>query len=163
MGSINTQLTIREAAQRDLDTVVDLWEELISFHHDLDNRHWVRAEDGDGKFRDWTAESLEKHDRLLLVGEVQQTVVGFIHGLLQSAPPPLASRLGGFITDLVVADGFRRCGVASRLVTAAEQWLKDQGAEQVTANVAVRNQISASFWGKQGFETWTQTMWKALS
>lgn len=160
--SDNGPLTVREATQADLDAVVDLWKELMALHHELDNRHWIRAEDGGRGYREWVAESVVREDRLLLVAEVGDRVVGFLHGLLKDAPPPLAPRLNGHVTDLAVSESFRRNGVGSQLVTAAQEWFGKHGAHGITVNVAVRNRNSRSFWGIMGFEPWTQTMWKAL-
>jgi GNAT superfamily N-acetyltransferase len=160
--SDNGPVTVREATPGDLDAVLDLWKDLMALHHELDNRHWVRAEDGGRGYREWVAESVVEEDRLLLVAEAEDTVVGFLHGLLKDAPSPMAPRLNGHVTDLAVAEEFRRNGVGSQLVTAAQEWFKKRGANGLTVNVAVRNSNGRSFWGNMGFEPWTQTVWKAL-
>jgi GNAT superfamily N-acetyltransferase len=66
------------------------------------------------------------------------------------------------VTDLAVSESYRRNGLGSQLVTAAQEWFTKRGAQGFTVNVAVRNPNSRSFWGTMGFEPWTQTMWKAL-
>jgi ribosomal protein S18 acetylase RimI-like enzyme len=156
-------VTIREAAHQDLDAVVALWEELMAIHHGLDSRFRIRAGDGPKLYRDWVGETLAGDDRVLLVAEIDGTVVGFIHGYLKPSPPPMTPKLGGAVSDLVVADSHRRRRVGTRLVEAASDWFREKGAVEVTLNAAVRNQGASEFWHATGFEPWTQTMWKPLA
>jgi ribosomal protein S18 acetylase RimI-like enzyme len=154
---------IREGEHEDLDAVAALWDELTGLHHALDNRFWIRAEDGREKYGDWVAEGLDEDDRMLVVAETRGRVVGFIHGMLKDAPAPLAPKLIGHVTDLVVAEGHRRRGVGTRLVEAASRWFREKDAQELTLNAAVCNRRAREFWEAMGFEPWTQTLWKPLA
>ena len=154
---------IREGGQEDLDAVAALWEELTGLHHALDNRFWIRAEDGREKYRDWVAEGLDEGDRMLVVAEAQGRVVGFIHGMVKDAPTPLAPKLTGQVTDLIVAEGHRGRGVGTRLVEAASRRFREKDAQELILNAAVCNKPAREFWEAMGFEPWTQTLWKPLA
>ena len=107
-------------------------------------------------------EALEKPERLLLVAEHEGLVVGFLHGLLRGAPVPMAPRLSGCITDVVVSERHTRAGIGTALLVAAEQWFAAQGAKDITMTVAVHNPRGRNFWLNSGFEPWTETMRKPL-
>ena len=157
------EVIIREGGQEDLDAVAALWEELTSLHHALDNRFWIRAEGGCEKYSRWVAEGLDDDRWVLIVAEAQGRVVGFIHGMLKEAPPPLAAKRTGHVTDLIVAEGHRHRGVGPRLVEAASRWFRDKQAQELTLNAAVCNRPAREFWEAMGFEPWTQTLWKPLA
>ena len=154
---------IREGGLEDLDAVAALWEELTGLHHALDNRFWTRAEDGREKYRDWVAEGLAEDDRMLIVAEAGGRVVGFIHGMVKDGPAPLAPKLIGHVTDLIVAEGHRRRGLGTRLVEAASRRFREKDAHELTINAAVCNRRAREFWKTMGFEPWTQTLWKPLA
>jgi len=163
MDTLGTRdVTIRDAERKDLDAIAALWEQLIDLHHELDDRFWIRAHDGSDKFRSWMAEGLAAENRVLIVADVRDEVVGFIHGSVNKSVPVMAPKLVAFVTDLVVAKAHRRCGIGIRLVEAANRWFRQRGAEEVTLNVAVRNREAREFWETMGFEAWTQTLWKPL-
>jgi ribosomal protein S18 acetylase RimI-like enzyme len=153
---------VRKAAEQDLNAVVSLWSSLISFHHDLDRRFWLQADDGEETALAWLGEALAKPGRLLLVAEQDGVVVGFLHGLLRNAPVPMAPRLSGYITDVVVAAKHARQGNGTALLAAAEEWFVAQGAEDVVMTVAVYNQRARRFWLKHGFEPWTLNMRRSV-
>jgi len=157
------EVVIRGAEHGDLDAVAALWEELTSLHHALDNRFWIRADDGREKYRDWVAEGLDQDDRVLVVAEAQGQVVGFIHGMLKDTPPPLASKLTGQVTDLIVDEEHRGRGVGTRLVEAASRWFREKEAQQLMLNAAFCNRPAREFWRSMGFEPWVQTLWKPLA
>ena len=157
------ELVIREGEQEDLDAVAALWEELTRLHHALDNRFWIRAERGRQAYRDWVAEGLDEDSRMLIVAEAAGRVVGFIHGMLKDAPAPLAPRLTGHVTDLIVVEDHRGRGVGTRLVEAASRRFREKEAQELTLNAAVCNRRAREFWGAMGFEPWTQTLWRPLA
>jgi ribosomal protein S18 acetylase RimI-like enzyme len=154
--------TIREADEHDLRAIISLWNGLIAYHCGLDGRFWERAADGDEKIRLWMMEAIEKADRLLLVADQEGVAVAFLHGIVRNSPTPMAPRLSGYITDVVVSEERAHQRIGTALVAAAERWFSDQGAEDVTMTVAVHNQRGKAFWRKNGFEPWTETMHKRL-
>lgn len=155
-------IVIRAATEDDLNAVAKLWEELIQYHNRLDRRFWRQAKDGRAQFRDWMAQTLGSKDRVLLVAEISNRVVGFTHGMLKSSPPPMKPRRSGFITDMAVTQAHRHSGVGRRLMTAVEEWFRRHGADEITLTAAVRNKSGLAFWEAMGFEVWTVNMWRRL-
>ena len=160
--SDSANVRIREALVGDLGGVGDLWEELINLHHGLDSRFWVRAPDGRDRFLDWMREVTSSEDRVLLVAVDSRHVLGFVHGMLKNSPPPMADRLSGFITDMIVARPHRRCGIGRALFEAAQDWFRGRRAQEIKLTAALCNQDAVLFWKEMGLEPWTCSMWKDL-
>lgn len=158
----NAPVTVREAVETDLDRIAELWSEMIDLHHDLDDRFWIRKPDGQNIFREWMATSAGDEKHVLIVAEVDGAVGGFVHGNLTDAPPPVADRLSGYISDVSVGFDYRGKGIGRKLVTAALKRLAEIGAEDVTLLAAVKNDCAVGFYEALGFERHTITMWKSL-
>ena len=57
----------------------------------------------------------------------------------------------GRIIDLVVDAPFRRQGVASALLVAAQDWLRSNGFQQCTLELQIKNEIAIAMTEKLGF------------
>ncbi len=57
-----------------------------------------------------------------------------------------------YIEGLYVEDGFRRKGIAARLVKAAEAWGKEKGCSEIGSDCEIDNQASIDFHTASGFE-----------
>lgn len=99
-------------------------------------------------------------DNLCLVAEVDAEVAGCIEATIQ---PPLETArwqsqrdLGAprlFIGFVQTADRFKRSGVATSLVEAAEQWGREQGAVVAVCDTYIGSPLSVPFWEERmGYE-----------
>jgi GNAT superfamily N-acetyltransferase len=92
-------------------------------------------------------------ENLALVAEVEGNVAGYLEA---SVHPPLEtaecqgqrdlafSRL--FIGVVETADAYKRMGVATRLVEAAEEWGRSQGAVVAVCDTYIDSPLSVPFW-----------------
>jgi len=160
--SSGTTVTVREAADGDLDRVGELWAEMVDFHHDLDARFWVRKPDGNDIFRIWMDSAHGDETRMVLVAEAGGDVVGFVHGQIGGSPPPMEDRVIGMITDIAIAFSHRGKGVGGDLMRAMEEWFKSRGAESISLSAAMKNDCALGFYEHLGFERHIVTMNKVL-
>ncbi len=149
---------IRQAAEADLDAVLDLWEDLIALHTALDERFWRKAPDGRAIMGDWLRQGLSQDDRVLLVAEVDGRVVGFAHATFTNTSPPMVDRRVGLITDVVVSASHRRRGIGRRLMEAGIQRLRDLDAEEIRLSVAPANEPALALYRGLGFEVLSHTL-----
>ena len=158
----DTDVTVRDATEVDLDRIAELWAEMIDLHHDLDERFWRRKPDGQDGFRTWMAESVENEKRVLIIAEVDGRVAGFVHGELVNSPPPMEDKTSAYISDVSVGFEFRGKGIGRKLMDAALAKLAEIGAEDVTLLAAVKNECAVGFYEALGFERHNISMWKSL-
>ena len=69
----------------------------------------------------------------------------------------------GIIHHLCVHPDFRRAGIASRLVSAAEEALQKEGIQKVFGLVFVDNKTANGFWEKQGYSLRTNLNYRNKS
>ena len=117
-----------------------------------------RQPDADGlvEFIEGDTEWREAPENFGRVAEVDGTVAGYIEATIQ---PPMetarwqsqhdlaAARL--FIGFVGTADRFKRTGVATSLVEAAERWGRERGARVATCDTWIDSAISLPFWEKR--------------
>jgi len=98
----------------------------------------------------------------VLVGETQETVVGFAK-LIEFQ---VSRRKFGCILWVAVHPKFRRKGIATALLNAGTGRLKADGAKAIFASVQRRNNASLSVFNRQGFrkmgfvELWRLFSWR---
>ena len=80
-----------------------------------------------------------------LVAEEGKAIAGFI---LAEENPPL-----GHIITLDVAEGFRRKGVGTMLLTEMEQHFAFKGVQSVLLETSVENESGIAFWERHGYRT----------
>ena len=97
-----TEIAIRRAAIKDMEPVLDLWQERMEYHARQDQR-LQPADDGCGHFRQVLQSWMFDDEWRVLVAIANDTVVGFIAGHVAENPPVLALRYHGFIADICVA------------------------------------------------------------
>jgi ribosomal protein S18 acetylase RimI-like enzyme len=95
----------------------------------------------------------ESAENLALVAEVEGEVAGYLEASLQ---PPLEtaewqtqrdlSQPRLFINFVGTADAFKRMGVATRLVEAAEGWGRSKGAAVAVCDTYIDSPLSIPFW-----------------
>ncbi len=119
------ELGARPAAEADLDVVVALaraaTEELRPLRG---GRIWAELETRDEPLAATFAREFVATERLVLVGTIDRTVVGYAaaHELVLRSHAAISR-----ITDLYVLPDARGVGVGEQLLTAIEQWARGRG------------------------------------
>jgi GNAT superfamily N-acetyltransferase len=123
---------------------------------------YFREPDGEGlvDFIENDSAWRESPDNLCRVAEIDGDVAGLVEATIQPAMDTArwqtqrdlsAPRL--FIGFLQTADEFKRLGVATRLVEAAEAWGRDKGALVAICDTYIDSPLSVPFWeGRMGYE-----------
>ena len=90
---------------------------------------------------------------VLFVAEVSGNVVGFIEvGLRSHADGCDTSRPAGFVEGWYVQPPYQRGGVGRALMTAAEEWAREQGAREIASDTWIDNEPSQKAHEALGFE-----------
>lgn len=76
--------------------------------------------------------------------------------------PPSGLGKVGHISACWVESQYRKAGVASRLVAAAERWFAEQGVSCVELSYFAGNELAAQSWKKLGYEPFRVFSFKQL-
>jgi GNAT superfamily N-acetyltransferase len=153
--------TIREARDRDAAGIVRLGRQNSAYYVRLAPQHFrFPDEEGLVQFiendRDWR----EGPDTLALVAEEEGAIAGYLEASLQR-PDETArwqaqrdlSAIRLLINYVGTADEYKRRGVATKLVQAAEEWGRERGAVVALCDTFVDSPMSVPFWEQRmGYE-----------
>jgi GNAT superfamily N-acetyltransferase len=131
--------------------------ESSTFYSSVAPDHFAPVErDGLVEWVESDGEWLADPNNLALVAYVDDEVAGYLEASIQS--PNEAARFSGnrdaretrlFVNAVVTAQRFKRRGVASRLVAAAEDWGREQGALIALCDTFLGSPESVPFWEKR--------------
>jgi GNAT superfamily N-acetyltransferase len=145
-------VTIRRATSADLPALGHLGALLMRAHHDFDPHRFMAPGDNPDEGYAWfLGHQLREETSVVFVAERQGEVIGYVYAGLE----PLSWRelrdACGFVHDVVVGEHGRHKGVATALMAAAIQWLRERGAPRVILWTADRNEGAQKLFTRLGF------------
>jgi ribosomal protein S18 acetylase RimI-like enzyme len=149
---------IRRAKPEDLEAVLDLWNEMMRVHAELDARFQTAPNASDvfrPTLRGWIADQGQR----VLVAVADHQVVGYAIGSIAENPPNFATRRYGHVSDICVDPQWRRQGLAHRLWAGLRTWFRQQGIAVVQLHSAALNPASQGFWRDVGFQDYMDRLW----
>ena len=159
------QVTIRPGNAADLPLVTGLWRQLVRYHVACDGRIPSVAPGGADKWQRRLKHLLSDPTCRLYVAEAGrgEPLVGFATGFLQYAPEVFEPQLVGKVADIFVAPGWRRQGVAYRLLAALTAWFESEKADHIELNVVESNPSAMGFWRGVGAREFTRRLWLPMA
>jgi len=159
-----TDLTIRAYEPRDYERARELFGSVDELHRE--RVPWMfKAPDREPRPVEYLETQVIANDGALLVAvEGGGEVVGAVVILMRSAPdfPIFVQQRWGVIDSLVVAPTHRRNKVATRLLHAAEAWIKARGASWLELNVYDVNVEARAFYAAVGYLPFIHRIRKSL-
>jgi ribosomal protein S18 acetylase RimI-like enzyme len=152
-------MKIRRAELNDIPGLVNLWIEFMDFHTALD-AGFVRSANASENWTAYIKTKLTDNDVRILVAEMEESLVGYVVATVNEYPPIITLTRYGFISDIAVTAEHRQQGIAHQLFETAENWLLSVGVSRIELKVDVLNDVSRSFWEKEGFKRHTETLIK---
>jgi GNAT superfamily N-acetyltransferase len=153
MGGFNVaEIVIRPLQRTDADSLAQMWEQLISFHQNLDPDLPGPARNGALRYAQRLVERIDDSETLTLVAEDDGQVVGFVLGMVVDfAPDVFSQERSGFLADIFVDEAHRRHGVGRQLVKALTDWFSNEHhLTHYEWHVAAQNPDGRAFWQALG-------------
>ena len=122
----------------------------MNFHIER-NEIYALDYDAENIYRKFFLANLEDSEKKFIVFESDRGIEGFLSAEITDIPPIYLHSRIGVINELAVEDASRRSGVGEKLLTHAEEWFKSNDIWRIECQVSVANEVSQSFWEKQGF------------
>jgi len=152
---------VRLARLHDLDRVAALWTAITLHHRPIDPVFRMRA-GAEGELRELLGSIHRDRDSAIFVYDQGGDLPGMCIVRIDSAPPIMQETERAEITDLGVREDARRRGVASALVEAAFEWVRQSGVARVEVHVASANVEGQAFWRARGFGDLMDVLHKRL-
>jgi len=157
------EFIIRPATLADAAVLGELGALLVRAHHDFDPQRFMRPlpgiEKGYGRF---LTSQIGQEDAIVMVAEADGEVGGYVYATLEDRSWRELRDACGYIEDIVVRESARRSGVATMLMNAAIEWLRNRGAPRVLLLTATPNAGAQELFTRLGFRRTMIEMTKEL-
>jgi ribosomal protein S18 acetylase RimI-like enzyme len=155
---------IRKATMDDYDALCALFDEVDALHREA-LPHVFRDPGDVARSKAYVASIVEDENACLWVAEQRHKIVGLLHISLRETRdiPILVPRRYAVVENLAVSQAYRRRGLGSALLRAAERWALDKKAAQVELHVWEFNEGARTFYEMMGYGTASRRLWRSLS
>lgn len=147
---------IRRARERDVSTIVGLWQELQQANTSYDKRLATKPS-APSWYESFIRLQIEHENASVLVAEIDGVVAGYVFGQVMQRPT-LAEGDCGYVADLCVAAPYRGRGIGRRLFHELRAWFLRGGINHLEVQVVRGNPASQAFWRKMGFDEFLRTL-----
>ena len=94
-------------------------------------------------------------NRLILVAEENNNIVGYIYGYIASDE---VSKRTAILDALYIENEYRKKGIADKLINYFKQWVSDNNIDIIDVNVCSNNIKAKNLYKKHNFNTIKETM-----
>ena len=154
-------IKVRPMGPGDLEALVEFWADM-SNDPMVSGRFYPPTEENKAKWRSWVLKVHEEDEEQVLVAEADGHVVGFILFRIRTDAPLWTPHKVAIIYDLYVRPGWRRKGIATRLILRAFEVMRSRGVDHVRVTALSANEPAIRLYRKLGFKDYSITFVKEL-
>lgn len=147
----------RRATSGDVEAIVLLWREMWDYNARLDPR-MTATPVANPVQRSWIEAHVEGERSLVLVAQDGRDLVGYALATILENPPIVPNQFFGYVSELSVTESRRRSGVGTLLLDGVHAWFRTKGLPYAEVTATVRNQVSRSFWRRQGYTDFVERL-----
>jgi ribosomal protein S18 acetylase RimI-like enzyme len=145
-------MNIRRAEPRDAEALGRLGAMLMRAHYAFDPQRFLAPMEGSERgYASFLAGLLDSPDDCVFVAEDDGRIAGYVFAALEPLSWKELRGPAGFIHDVAVAEEARNAGVATQLIGAALEWLRDRGAPRAVLWSAAANAGAQRLFRRLGF------------
>jgi ribosomal protein S18 acetylase RimI-like enzyme len=145
-------VTIRPAERRDLESLGKLGAMLMRTHYDFDPQRFLAAgESAEEGYAWFLGRMIDSSDNQVFVADVDGVIAGYVYVALEPLSWKELRGPAGFIHDVGVAEESRGSGIATQLMQAGINWLREQNAPRVILWTAAPNETAQRLFRRLGF------------
>lgn len=152
-------MNIRRADESDLKDIIAMYELLYS---QLQSQGMPYELDPEQTFSSLTTQIRSKLFCILIAEDDSQNKLGFLSSSVSRIDRKLRGGLVGVINDVYLYPAGRGGGTASALLSEAEAWMRESGAQSAKCDVVVGNDEGLRFWHRHGYADVSISIHKSL-
>lgn len=145
-------MSIEIANASDLDSIYELWKELIDFHSD---QHAVFTLSNNPEtetiVKEYISNKMKETSSRIFLYKSGNEISGILIARIEKENRAFQLKRKGYIAETVVSSKHRGKGIGKELYFAAEQWLKSEGADHIELQVSEKNNQAQKFWEELDF------------
>ncbi len=157
-----TIIKLKIATKDNVKTIIDIWEEVISWHSSFDD-DFTLDQDGRANFAFMISKAVHDSTQIVYLARKNNEIIGFLFGYVKKHSGFFKKRTIAHISDIAVIKEFRRTGVGSALMNKFEQeFARVNKADELSLYVHSKNKKGIDFYNKIGFDIKLHSMRKKL-
>jgi ribosomal protein S18 acetylase RimI-like enzyme len=153
-------IKIVKAEEKHVADIGRLWWEFILFHQDIDPI-WTPLEGSiPGFIENHLRRFMKSEDGLVLVAGDKGKVIGYSLAEIRRISPGLKREKYGYIDEMAVTANYQRRGIGEKMLADIMRWFQSNDIKRVELGTTTQNVVGNSFWQKQGFMIYMNTLYK---
>lgn len=152
---------IRKAHDRDIKSIVDLWEEMMNFHVQKSDLYTLKT-DSKQIYTKFLKDFLKDDRGVIFVYEIENRILGYIMAEEYIHPPVYKENLIGMILEISTTKKEQNKGIGEKLVEEIESWFKKRGIDRIECMISDFNEVSKSFWIKHNYKPYNMMCIKKI-
>ena len=157
-------VTIRAYQPSDIAAIKMLLAELQDYEHALDRHTHAASQPLMDAYFDQIQRWIAEKNGAVYVAEGNDTIIGLVTVIIETSNDLLTTFTRyAYISDIVVGAADRGRGIAQRLLSAAEQFARDQGCEHLMIEALAENALALKAYRRFGFREREILMHKAFT
>lgn len=154
-------MMIRKATLDDFEALKEL--KILSKEAELQYSETLKPiEETKERYLSYMRRDLTFEHRAIFIAEEKGGIIGSC--LVKHFKPLLISKYQkkGYISNVYVLEDYRRKGIAQKLISRAEEWLKENGVHHLALEIHIDNLPAINLYHKNGFKDYTVKMNKKI-
>lgn len=140
---------IRNAENKDMDAIIDLWQEMMDFHAEISDLYQMRSNARE-IYSEYLKGVLINPHCTTLVFESENKILGYVMAM-ESSDPRVYEGKAGLILEICVGKNHRNKGIGEKLLAEIEKNFREKGIKRIECMASDFNETSKGFWFKHGY------------
>ncbi len=145
-------MQIRQAIENDVESLVDLWIELMEVHAAFSTQFLINKNKR-AAIEAFILQQLGKKQTRIFVMEEDAAIVAMLFARIEQRPEMFIRQRSGYIAETIVTRSQRGKNIGNELAEAAHAWFAAEGVTCSELQVAASNAAAIAFWQSKGYET----------
>ena len=158
---MSANVNIRRARPGDVDTIVDIWMEMMREHERFEKNVQL-APTASQAYQQYASFHVLQKDSVVIVAEKDQEVIGFCLAYKTKNLPMFKPEFYGYLSDIAVRPGMQRSGIGKVILTRIIDWFRANGVKNIQLQVYEQNKPGKKFWEENEFRRYVRGLWLDL-
>lgn len=154
-----SEIVVREATSNDIESMIDLYGRMEDHVRQISlDLLFTLGSNWRELTRRYFVEFSKRDDKLVLVAQDGNDIVGFLTAMITTTLPIFVQRKYGLLNDMFVKQEYRGKGIGKKLLKTAIEWLEQNHIRRIELHVDAKNRKAITFYKAHDFKIRGYTM-----
>ncbi len=143
---------IEKARIKDIPRLLELWQELMDFHKEIEQTHFELKRNAKSIMKKWFLKNILKKNSILLKATIGKKVVGYVLAFVDKFPPVYKKDKYVYVSDGYVMEEYRSRGIMKEMMFEVTEFYRSRGMGELWLRCFSKNKLAVHAWEGIGFE-----------